>query len=208
MTVDEPHDAAAIGFDLTQWFPTDPPMPGRWQSDNGATLTLRRQTQPFDVPLDTSDEELRDLFAPYVEQTGDRLIDVHWTWIAEVRSLSITTEGSLTPTGIGGKYYITKLMIPSGNACWSITITAQEGGVTGIRETIFVNRFLVRLSADQDPISSINDSMDRIRSEAMEERWDADFPDHPLSIVRAATSRVLRSITFNPDMPIAPLSDQ
>ena len=164
---------------------------------------LRRLLGPFDVPDETSDEDLRTFFAPTIEQEGDRLLDVRWTWTDDVRGVRLTAEESLGR--FEGKAYRISLMIPAGATGWSIVLHAKEQGATGVREAVLANRFIHEMPPDHDPITLGEHVLDRVRAEAMDERWDADFPDHPLSIVRSAVARVEETITFHPEVPLEPI---
>ena len=157
---------------------------------------------PFDAPAGASEQELRTLFAPAVEGVGDRLLDVRWVTVEGIEGVRLTTEESIDLRGRG---YRISLYLPAGGSGWGISVHAEEQGATGVRETVLGDRFIREMPPDHDPITLGEHVLARVRAEAMDERWDADFPDHPLSIVRAAVARIEGSITFHPDVPLSPI---
>ena len=90
-----------------------------------------------------------------------------------------------------------------GGDALTISVTAEEGGVTGLREAAVLDRLRdeitlavprwVEMLDDEDP-----GPVPWRPTHADTARWDAIVPDHPLSIVRRVTGRLIASLRLQP----------
>ena len=98
-----------------------------------------------------------------------------------------------------GMTYVGSFTIPFENCSFVIKVQAKEIGITGIRDNVILTQLMgvgeVNFGDDglenwfYDPYDSeINEGIRMNKSE--EEKYDMDFPDHPLTQVRKMLSKI------------------
>ena len=95
-----------------------------------------------------------------------------------------------------GHMYTGMITMPFRDFYCNIVFAAMEHGTTGLREAALVATGKVQLPAQKElPVVRTDEDLDRLYREARQgrpklsgtddEQWDAAFPDHPVSRVRA-----------------------
>ncbi|HEX7870705.1 MAG TPA: hypothetical protein VF455_11400 [Chryseobacterium sp.] len=105
--------------------------------------------------------------------------------------------------------YIASVTIPFENYSFVIKIQAAEVGTTGIRDTVILNQMLMsgEVTVDEkglenwfeDPYNS-NFKKGTLMNKSEQEKYDAEFPGHPLSIARKAIIEVIQKTVFNSEI--------
>jgi len=100
---------------------------------------------------------------------------------------------------IRGATYIGSLTIPFRDFSFVIKIQCQEQGITGIRETALMISAQLEgtVTVEQDKVVFHGWSPD-------DEEFDAKFPQHPLSRVRAELRQLTASVTIAPAIKSQP----
>lgn len=161
-----------------------------------------------DVPYTGTVDELRDFYRQLVIKGGNGIIKVDVTHIQELRCIETVFKLPLEGHGV---QYIGALTIPFEDRSYVIKIQAIENGATGLREAMIVPRLMAEgaVSIDDKTGSFIGwsaDPYDKTITEgflmnlAEAAHYDADFPEHPLSIVRVKLKEVIDSIRLSDEL--------
>lgn len=116
-------------------------------------------------------------------------------------------------TNIGnglGSSIVGIIWIPFQNCNFQINVEAIESGTTGLREAVVMSQMgdeWPKPNADAEPVlvasaDELFEKMRAARSVARElpsdhQKYDAQFPDHPLSKVRNRMNQIIATITFD-----------
>jgi hypothetical protein len=207
-----------LSFDLTGLVaqPSDPEL-RRWVSERGFGVILATAPHVPKFPATKAGQaemvnELRRLFA----EGGAGLVELSYVHADGHRAVRTITKRVVNPETGRGRRFMSSLEIEVDGSCLWLGADCSEAGITGFRETFVVQQLLASGAltlvdasegwtmhgADRtdgwvvDPLDptpphlALNVSDDR--------RYDADFPKHPLSLVRAFLDRAQSSITIAP----------
>ena len=161
-----------------------------------------------DVPYDSTVEELRDFYRPMVTRSGGGLIKVGVIDIQNVRCIETIFK---LPRDEGGVLYIGALTIPFVDRSYVIKIQAIEPGDTGLREAMIWPQLDAAgtVSIDNETGNIIGwsaDPYDKTVTEGLlmnlaeAAHYDAQFPSHPLSVVRAKLEEIIKSVRLSPEL--------
>lgn len=112
-----------------------------------------------------------------------------------------------------GMTYIASITIPFENCSFVIKIQANEVGVTGMRDAVILNTLLEsgEVGFDEEKITNwFEDPYDpdfkqgTPMNKSEHEKYDHEFPDHPLSIARSLIKTIAAGIAFNPEIKELP----
>lgn len=160
-----------------------------------------------DVPYNSAVEELRDFYQPMVARSGGGLIKVDVTDIQGVRCIETIFK---LPRDESGVLYIGALTIPFEDRSYVIKVQAIEPGAIGSREAMIWAQLDAAgvVSIDEtgriigwsaDPYDkSVTEGFLMNLSEAI--YYDAQFPSHPLSLVRAKLEELIKSVRLAPEL--------
>jgi len=172
-----------------------------------AVLSINYFELPPDVPYDSPVEELRDFYRPMVTRSGGGLIKVDVTDIQHLRCIETIFK---LPREERGVLYIGALTIPFVDRSYVIKVQAIEQGATGIREAMIWPQLNAAgvVSIDEagrmtgwsaDPYdNTVTEGFLMNLAEAV--HYDAQFPSHPLSLVRAKLEEIVRSVKVVPEL--------
>jgi len=105
------------------------------------------------------------------------------------------------PTGVG---YIASLIVPRAHCSITLTMQALEGERTGAREAR-VNVEAITAGADPRQLRRPHPYAGEVWfDESDDVRWDAQFPDHPLTRARAWAYRTLGTVRLDPRFAYLP----
>jgi hypothetical protein len=161
-----------------------------------------------DVPYEGPVDELRDFYRQMVTQSGGGIIEVDVIAIGEVRCIETLFK---LPRDERGVLYIGAITIPFEDRSYVIKVQAIEQGATGMREAMLVPQLMANgaFSIDNETGRFIGWSADPYDSTVTEgflmnlaeaAHYDAQFPEHPLSIVRAKLKTIVSSIRFSDEL--------
>jgi len=201
----------ALTFDTTGWTsPEEEAMPGgivrRWRNDFEDQLTVQYFDSPDAPPFRVGDvAEFRGFARAMATNRGGGLIDANVVSGKGVRLHRVVMK---YPDAGGGFSFVGGLIL---SPHFSINVEGSEGPVTGERETAVA----LSLGADAKP-GLLKRMLGRgdpwaqdpyepsfrapvLRCKADDSRWDAEFPTHALSRVRAALLLIQRTASLSPD---------
>lgn len=112
------------------------------------------------------------------------------------------------PQPVGGMLYVGSLTIPFRTCSFVLKIQAVEAGPTGMREVLIVDRFLKDGTFDEatwaaDPYDN-EIVQGSLMNKAEDQKYDVDFPDHPLTQVRNLLSKLEREFTWESQLEKLP----
>jgi hypothetical protein len=173
-----------------------------------AVLSINYFELEPDVPYGGTVEELRDFYRQLVIKGGNGIIKVDVTDIQQLRCIETIFKLPLEGHGV---QYIGALTIPFEDRSYVIKIQAIEHGATGLREAIIAPQLMAEGTVSIDDktgniIGWAADPYDKTITEgflmnlAEAAHYDARFPEHPLSIVRAKLKEVIDSIRLSDEL--------
>jgi hypothetical protein len=112
------------------------------------------------------------------------------------------------------KTFLATTVIPLADGCYFLKAMSREQGVSGVREALVFQR---QVQSGQVDLDSMNDASSpperfdenyarRVKSAPMrvvaadDAAYDADFPDHPLSMARTTLRAVEASMSISPTL--------
>lgn len=170
------------------------PEPGRtrvWFTPDGDGLGLYLFTIPPDLPLVRTVDGIRNSYQRGLEASGGLVVELSVLKIGASPAVRAIVK---TPQQPSGMTYVGSITLPFRDFSFVIKVQCAEHGMTGLRETVLLDRGLqsgATMSAGAAPDSDAP-------------AFDAEFPDHPVSRVRRALRGVCGSLVINPDVAAAP----
>jgi hypothetical protein len=163
-----------------------------WANECGDLLVPMRSAAPPDIPRmggEDCERATRDYFRSVMADLKGGMIDVDYGEVGGLRAVRTLVKRTLEPRGFG---FIGSWLIPFRNDFVTFRFEAVERGITGMRESV------VMLSEQPEPaayetgriLGWVKDPYDARYDEgalfnlADQRKYDAQFPDHPLSRVR------------------------
>ncbi len=107
------------------------------------------------------------------------------------------------PDNVRGRMFVGIIWIPFADCTIMLNVEAIESGITGVRESLVaISEPLPVPEFAPDPIhvSSVEEMFAHMGKQPLtilpsdDPKWDAKFPDHPLSLVRARLKRVVETL--------------
>ena len=184
-------------------------------------LSLRRVAPAFSAPLDEP-ENLGKAFRLMTAQQGAGLVEFSVITVDGYPALRTIVKTIQDQQTGWGRSYLGAIHIPFQDFSFLLKAQSQELGMTGVRETVVLDRLLgagrLRFRFEQDGTPAprrilgpadmhgwLVDAADPTplhlaRNVAEDPQYDSEFPDHPLSEVRAFLNRVHPSIRIAHDV--------
>jgi hypothetical protein len=176
-----------------------------WTNDHGDTLTAHFFQIAPDLPTPfRSVDELRDFHRPRVAENGGGIVEVE---VGTVRGLFLQHsiyKFPKKPTGVG---YLASLTFPFAQFSYVLKVQALESSPTGVREAKVLEERMKARGGASDPQDLLAGWMSDpyqpdwkgpcLRNEAEDPKYDARFPDHPLSRVRRTLAQLRGSVAFD-----------
>ena len=196
-------DRVALGSENWREEATDNPV-RIWRNDTGDGLGLFYFDLPPDIPVALGAiDELRRFFRMLVTDAGGGLVELDVVTLDGLPSIRQIVK---LPQPGGGMTYVGTYTIPRLSFSYVVKLQCEERGVTGLRESAILDQALaqgrVALSKDEGMTGWAADPYDPefeaevLRNQAEDERYDKDFPDHPLSRLRRGLRDVATSVSF------------
>lgn len=176
-----------------------------WMTPEDTAISLNYlQEVPDLLPTATSDEEFCEWYRDcYVNDSKDQyLIAVSIVSIGGCKSLE--TFSKLNHPELG-TIYIGGLILPFAESRFMLTVEKQEAGMTGIREAL-----LFELMRREGRCRITDDGEVEADYDPYGEEFDAQFENHPLSVVRRTTRDIRQAMKLNdwirelPEFPLPP----
>jgi hypothetical protein len=197
-----------VAFNFDGWdvspFPDAPT--GRFRQGCLAQVKFVPETPSLPGPL-SGTHALHDYFDDALTRQGAALLDFEIVAVDGRPSLRTVTK----LRGFGYGYaFVGSVQIHFATCWYHLHLQTMETGTTGIREAA------VLLLSPQSPtdnkkatvLTSVDElpSLKTVKKLASDElSWDSRFPDHPLSVLRAAQSELILKATLSQQAKVAPL---
>jgi hypothetical protein len=182
------------------WSPLAPDQETHlWSNRAGDLLSLDFFPIPPDLP--SSVRDIDTLRALYRSKLGDggAIVEMDPMEVGGVLSLRGILKFPQHPTGMT---YLGAVTLPFRDCSFVLKWQCPEHGMTGARDSTVFALVSPPMSSDGVPIGWRQDPYlpshkgKCLRNQSDDTRWDAQFPDHPLSRVRSYLAR-LPSIRFS-----------
>ncbi|MFF5018889.1 hypothetical protein [Streptomyces sp. NPDC001165] len=182
------------GLDLTGFTEREP---GVWTDAAGLVLSVHFFPLVPDLPAPLHElEHLRTGLAAGVARAGGGLIEavpgtVHG--VPAVRQLVKVPR----PGGPHGQVFLGSWTVPKAGCSTVLKVQAAEGAMTGMREATVMAQVGPEAYFRPHPYAAGGQFGGLPCHVADDEHWDALFPDHPLTLVRAALHRITPTVTLD-----------
>jgi len=218
--------ADLVWFDVTG-LTVQPSSPQErlWATPRGMSVLLTVGHALPTFPATAADEEA--MLAEYrqlVARAGAGLVELTFPYVDGCRASRMIVKGVMDPTTGWGRIFRGILEIPIVESSVLVKIECAERDTTGFRETDVVHRLLAsgalafkpvppeeesrtRGPADMDGwlVDPLDPTPAHLACNASDDRqYDADFPDHPLSLVREFLDRTERSTSLARELKLMP----
>ncbi|MBO9566568.1 MAG: hypothetical protein J7621_27590 [Niastella sp.] len=113
------------------------------------------------------------------------------------------------PQKHSGMTYIASLTLPFKTCSFVLKVQAVEAGLTGQREAVIANRLISKniVSIDENGYSNwLSDPYDdgfksaTLMNKSEDHRYDAEFPDHPLTQARQLLTRKENGLSWSSEL--------
>lgn len=159
-----------------------------------------------DIPNVKNLNFLKDFYRNSISEANGGIVEVS---LLEVNNIPSVKTIFKIPQPESGMTYIASVTIPFENCSFVIKIQAAEVGTTGIRDAVILNKMLmngeVAVGEDhlenwfEDPYNP-NFKKGTLMNKSEQEKYDSEFPDHPLSVARKAITDAIRQTVFKPEI--------
>lgn len=170
-----------------------------WRTEPGEMLGLWHFPIPPDLPAPPDEiDKLRANYRCCIAPVGLAIVSVDAVTIDACTAVRTIFKGPI-PEGGFGSLYIASITIPFRDFSFVLKTICEEHGTTGIRDTIVAELMMREGRIQIGPSGFVGwfaDPYDpalraaHLRNLSDDERYDAMFPDHPLSRAR----RILRTL--------------
>ncbi|WP_106914846.1 hypothetical protein [Chryseobacterium aurantiacum] len=112
-----------------------------------------------------------------------------------------------------GMVYIASLTIPFENCSYVVKIQANEIGITGMRDAVILSRLMETGEVELDEETMTNWFEDPYDADFKQgtpmnkselEKYDPEFPEHPLSVARYLIKKIAAEMVFDPTIKELP----
>ena len=184
----------SVSFDAsTLKFQEQTPERKVWFTRDGDSIALYHFPKSPDIPRGlTSVAQLREHYLRVMQGTPARLVSVEIVVFAKCRSIQLIIKSPQQPSGMA---YVGSLTIPFRNFSFVVKAQCMEHGITGIREAVLFERKHKSGSIEIDASGRIVGDWSPDN-----ERYDSEFPTHPLSRLRSILQNVKSSCTLDPEI--------
>jgi hypothetical protein len=187
----------AIRFDTTGYAARGEPQRGKvrvWHTPQGDGLGLYFFPVPPDLPAKAASvEELVAFYRRLLGDSGGKLVEV--AVITAGGCPAVRTILSV-PQQPSGRTYVGSLTVPFREFSFVIKCQCSEAGPTGLKEALLFDRS----QAANEPEQLEGGRFDIPGWDPDAERYDAEFPDHPVARARRALAQVAGSLMVAADV--------
>jgi hypothetical protein len=184
-----------------------------WVNSNRVAHRLTFDEGVIYWPFDLTDPSVAQTFyRQECEQNRGVMLEMHPVPIAGVEGLAGVFKYRSPVPGSRGMAYIGILWLPFQDCRFQVNVEAVEQGNTGMREAAVMviegDKWPMDPQAEI-PVINSQEELDAMRAKALERplrrlpsddaKYDASFPQHPLSLVRAGLARVIATAQLAPD---------
>ena len=188
------------GLDLTGFTEHEP---GVWTDEAGLVLSVHFFPLVPDLPAALHDpERLRFECAQGTARSGGGLIEAVAGTVDGVPALRQLLKMPLGSRP--GQAFIGSWTLPKDRCSTVVKVQAGEGAMTGMREAMVMHQVGSADYFRPHPYAGGGQFGGLPYHVADLEQWDPQFPDHPLTLVRAALHRITPTITLHDQFKTLP----
>lgn len=149
------------------------------------------------------DTRLVEYFELYAQEAGMAVVEARWIEAPDETPITWSIAKARQSESGHGVVYVGSLIIPFANCSWVAMVQSLEGGPTGAREALWLDRHLASGGTFEEAFPgagdrSAGDPLPPIRRlPSDDEVWDEMLPSHPLSRVRRLLPQVAASIQIS-----------
>lgn len=174
--------------------------------EENALISLNFFNLQPDIPTVKNLDFLKDFYRSSISEANGGVVEVSLLTVHNIPSVKTIFK---IPQPESGMTYIASVTIPFEHCSFVIKIQSAEVGTTGIRDTVVLNEMLmsgeVTLGEDclenwfEDPYNP-NFKNGTLMNKSEQEKYDVEFPQHPLSVARKAITEAVRKTVFKPEI--------
>jgi hypothetical protein len=174
----------SLSFDAASYVLRDSPASIRaWSTPDGDGLGLYFFAKPPDIPVCKELDELRSYYDAQVRPAGGAIAEASLLWVDGCLAVKAVVK---VPQPQSGLTYVASITIPFREFSFVFKVQCEERGATGVREAVLLDRLL-----GAGAIPEVIDGGMRVPGfDPDNERFDVEFPMHPLSRARRAIHHV------------------
>ncbi|MFI5379465.1 MAG: hypothetical protein ACHRHE_09220 [Tepidisphaerales bacterium] len=186
-----------------------------WQTADGDGVGVLYFDHPPDIKADLDCvEDVRAYYRRAFSAGGVGLVEAD---VIQADGCLATRTIIKKPQRPAGMSYIGSITLPFRDFSFALMVECFERGMTGARDTVVFERLLdsgtvwVDVSKRERPIQGwMRDPYDPsiqlpvMRNLADDEKYDSEFPTHPLSRVRAILRHIQPTLQLIPDLKVSP----
>ncbi|WP_196891463.1 hypothetical protein [Aureivirga marina] len=175
-----------------------------WLSeDNPMRLSINFFEMQPDIPTINDVQELRNFYREQIIEANGGIIEVEIVDLKGFKAIKTIFKFPMEPSGI---MYLGSYTIPFKRYSFVIKIQANEAGITGMRDATIMNNLLAENKTSNDefiPKNWLNDPYDKnckkgtMMNLSEDQKYDSDFPNHPLSLTRKMLKKIAEEIKFD-----------
>lgn len=171
-----------------------------WSTSDGDTVNLYYFGSPPDLP---KEKTLDTFIKKYLSFLGKHAIEAKIEKVANIPTVITLAKSPQKPTGLT---FLASSTFPFQESSYVIKIQCKEQGTTGIREAILFDRHRANSNI---PFDGTQEGFKKILEgfTPYDAKYDAQFPNHPLSRCRRGLQHIKSSITFTKEVRKLPLFD-
>ncbi|MHC5043738.1 MAG: hypothetical protein ACYTGI_15330 [Planctomycetota bacterium] len=191
----------SVSFDTTGYESRGEPEPGEcrvWCSPEGDEVDLLFFPLPPDLPGATTMDDLRGVYVTMLEPCGGNVVEFSVRKLDDCPALRVVSKTQQQQAGL---IYVGALTIPFREFSFMLTVRCEERGTTGVRAaTLFARHFEVEGPPPDMSKPALNEWLARTNWNPDDERFDVQFPDHPVSRVRRVLAHLESSTKVAPEV--------
>ncbi|MBB4806237.1 hypothetical protein HNP38_001509 [Chryseobacterium defluvii] len=172
--------------------------------EQSALISLYFFNIPPDLPTFKDIYVLRNFHRQSIADSGGGIIEISIFNLHNIPSVKTIFK---IPQPERGMSYLASVTIPFENYSFVIKAQAVEVGTTGIRDAFILDRFLNsgEVTFEDNRLQNwFEDPYDQDfkggtpMNKSEQEQYDAEFPEHPLTIVRKLINTAIKETVFDP----------
>lgn len=174
--------------------------------EENALISLNFFNLQPDIPTVKNLDFLKNFYRNSISEANGGVVEISLLTVHNIPSVKTIFK---IPQSESGMTYIASVTIPFENCSFVIKIQAAEVGTTGIRDTVVLNEMLmsgeVTLGEDrlenwfEDPYNP-NFRTGTLMNKSEQEKYDVEFPQHPLSVARKAITEAVGKTVLKPEI--------
>jgi hypothetical protein len=164
-----------------------------WSTPDGDGLGVCFFAKPPDIPTTKELGELRSFYDAQLRPSRGATVEVSLLEVDGCRAVKTIAKIAQNPWGLT---FLAAITIPFRDFSFVLKVQCEEHGTTGIREAMLIDK-LLRAGAKWELIDGCFSAPG---FDPYNERFDGEFPMHPLSRARRAIQRLIT--TARVDAPI------